>query len=95
MDKEGAEAAYLLIMDAYDTGNFTSVEKQVFALSDSKTPQAYWLARSFIVLGDSYAERGNYEQAKATFNSITENYKPEEKGDNINELVKIRLKKLK
>ncbi|MEG1290205.1 MAG: tetratricopeptide repeat protein [Bacteroidales bacterium] len=95
MDKEGAEAAYLLIMDAYDTGNFTSVEKQVFALSDSKTPQAYWLARSFIVLGDSYAERGNYEQAKATFNSITENYKPEEKGDNINELVTIRLKKLK
>lgn len=94
MSKEGAEAAYLLIMDAYDAGDFNSVEKQVFALSDSRTPQAYWLARSFIVLGDSYAEREDYEQAKATFNSVRENYKPQ-KNDNISELVKIRLDKLK
>lgn len=94
MDKEGAEAAFLLINDAYDAGDFDNVEKQVFALSDSRTPQAYWLAMSFIILGDSYAERGNMEQAKATFNSIKENYKPQ-KNDNINELLKIRLDKLK
>lgn len=93
MNAQGAEAAYLLIMDTYDAGDFESVEKQVFALSDSKTPQSYWLARSFVVLGDSYAERGNYEQAKATFKSIKDNYKPE-KGDNIADLVTIRLNKL-
>lgn len=94
MDKEGAEAAFLLINDAYDAGDFDNVEKRAFALSDSKTPQAYWLARSFILLGDAYAERGNLEQAKATFNSIKENYKPL-KSDNIGELLKIRLDKLK
>lgn len=94
MGKEGAEAAYLLINDAYDAGDFAAVEKQVFALSDSKTPQTYWLAMSFILLGDSYAEQGNLEQAKATFNSIKENYKSQ-KSDHIGELIKIRLNKLK
>lgn len=89
----GAEAAYLLIADAYDAGNFESVENQTFALSDSGTPQAYWLAKSFIVLGDSYAERGNLEQAEATFNSIRENYSPDQQ-DDIADLLKIRLNKL-
>ena len=90
---EGAEAAYLLISDAYDAGDFESVEKQTFALSESATPQTYWLAKSFIVLGDSYAERGNLEQAEATFNSIKENYTPLE-NDDIPDLLKIRLDKL-
>lgn len=89
----GAEAAYLLIQDAYDAGNFDSVEEQTFALSDSGTPQSYWLARSFIILGDAYAERDNLEQAEATFNSIKENYKPA-KTDDIADLLKIRLNKL-
>lgn len=91
--ENGAEAAYLLIADAYDAGNFESVENQTFALSESGTPHAYWLAKSFIVLGDSYAERGNLEQAEATFNSIKENYSPE-KEDDIADLLKIRLSKL-
>ena len=91
--ENGAEAAYLLISDAYDAGNFESVENQTFALSESGTPQAYWLAKSFIVLGDSYAERGNLEQAEATFNSIKENYSPEQE-DDIADLLKIRLNKL-
>ncbi len=89
----GAEAAYLLIQDAYDAGNFDSVEKQTFALSESQTPQTYWLAKSFITLGDAYAERENFEQAEATFNSIKENYSPESE-DDISELLKIRLNKL-
>lgn len=93
IEEKGAEAAYLLISDAYDSGDFESVEKQTFALSDSNTPQAYWLAKSFIILGDSYAERGNFEQAEATFNSIKENYSPE-KEDDIADLLKMRLNKI-
>ncbi len=89
----GAEAAYLLIQDAFDAGNFESVEKQTFTLSDSQTPQTYWLAKSFITLGDSYAERGNFEQAEATLNSIKENYSPEN-DDDIADLLKLRLNKL-
>ncbi len=92
-DETGAEATYLLIQDAFDAGNFKSVEEQTFAFSDSQTPQTYWLAKSFIVLGDSYAERENLEQAEATFKSIYENYSPQG-NDDIAELLKIRLNKL-
>ena len=94
-DTYGAEAAYLLIVDAYDSGNFTQVEERTFSLSDSGTPQTYWLAKSFIVLGDSYAERDEMEQAKATFESIKENYKPAGKDDDVLVQVEKRLAKLK
>ena len=94
-DNYGAEAAYLLIVDAYDSGNFTQVEERTFSLSDSGTPQTYWLAKSFIVLGDSYAERDEMEQAKATFESIKENYKPAGKDDDVLAQVEKRLYKIK
>lgn len=92
-DAYGAEAAYLLILDAYDAGEFEKVENLTFALSDSGTPQTYWLAKSFITLGDSYAERDNMEQARATFESIKENYSPDAQ-DDILQQVDMRLEKL-
>jgi hypothetical protein len=82
----------MLIQDAYDSGDFKAVEDLTFKFSDSKTPQSYWLAMSFIVLGDSYAERDNFNQAKATFESISDNYT--NKNDDILDQVKLRLKKL-
>ncbi len=91
---EGAEAAYLLVLDAYDGGDFNSVEERVYALSDSKTPHSYWLAKSFIVLGDSFAEREEWEQAEATFKSIKEGYKPQKESDDVLEQVDMRLKKI-
>ncbi|MBR5856871.1 MAG: tetratricopeptide repeat protein, partial [Bacteroidales bacterium] len=93
-DAIGAEATYLLIEDTYASGNFTSVQEQTFAFSDSGSPQTYWLAKSFIILGDSYAEQENFEQALATFNSIKENYHPENGEDDIAGLLNIRLDKL-
>ena len=92
-DKYGAEAAYLLILDAYDSGEFEKVEELTFALSDSGTPQTYWLAKSFITLGDSYAERDDLHQAKATFESIRDNYSPQTKDDILSQ-VEMRLKKI-
>ena len=93
-DSYGAEAACLLIMDAYDAGEFEKVEERTFALSDSQTSQTYWLAKSFIALGDSYAERDNFEQAKATFESIRDNYTPAGPEDDIPGQVEMRLNKL-
>lgn len=92
---EGAEASYLLIVDAYDAGDFISVENQVFNLSDSSTPQLYWLAKSFIVLGDSYAEREEWEQAEATFTSIKDGYTPQTENDDVLGQVNVRLNKIK
>ena len=90
---EGAECQYLIIANAFDSGDFQTVEKEVFAFSDSNTPQTYWLAKSFILLGDSYAEKQEWEQAEATFKSILESYKPSSK-DDIEDQVMMRLSKI-
>lgn len=89
----GSEASYLLVLDAYDAGNFTEVEQMSFKLSESGNISRYWLARIFITLGDSYMERDNTAQAKATFESILDNYVPSG-NDEIKSIVKMRLAKL-
>ena len=91
---EGAEAAFLIIQDSYDQGNFTDVENQVYKFSDSGTDQTYWLAKSFILLGDSFVERDDLRQAKATFESIRDGYTPSSKDDEVLDSVEMRLEKL-
>ncbi len=90
----GAEAAYLIILDSYDKGEFEAVETKVYALSDAGTGQVYWLAKSFIVLGDSFVERDEIEQAKATFESVRDGYTPSGNDDDVMANVEMRLNKL-
>ncbi len=90
----GAESAYLIILDSYDKGEFEKVEEKVYALSDAGTGQVYWLAKSFIVLGDSFVEREEFEQAKATFESVRDGYTPSGTDDDVIDSVKMRLEKL-
>ena len=92
-DEYGAECAYLLISDSYNCGKYQDVATRVYALSESTVIRQYWLAKSYIVLGDSFVAQGNKEQAKATFESILEGYKPEVK-DEIAGQVKLRLSRL-
>ncbi len=93
MIPEGAESAYLLISNSFDNGDFNSVEKETFAFSDSRTPHSYWLAKCFILLGDTYAEKENWSQAEATYKSILESYTA--KGtDDIVDQIKMRLIKI-
>lgn len=91
---EGAEANYLIIQETYDSGRFEDVENLVYDFSASASPQTYFLAKAFIVLGDSFAERDEWEQAKATFESILQNYASPEEGDDIVPQVKMRLEKM-
>lgn len=91
---EGAEAAYLLIQNTYDEGNFADVEQMVYDFSSKAEGQNYWLAKAFIVLGDSFAEQDNMAQAKATFESIAGGYEPEGPDDDVLDNVKMRLEKL-
>ena len=90
----GAEAAYLIILDCYDSGRFEEVESKVYAFSDAGSSQTYWLAKSFIVLGDSFVERGDFVQAKATFESVRDGYTPSGSSDDVMDNVQMRLKKL-
>lgn len=45
-----------------------------------REPNAYWLARSFILLGDIYADRGDDFQARATWQSVADGYSPQDDG---------------
>ena len=90
----GAEAAYLLIVDSYDRGEFTDVENKVYDFADSGSGQTYWLAKSFVILGDSFVERGELKQARATFESVKEGYSSERSDDDVLSSIELRLNKL-
>ena len=91
---EGAEAAYLIIQDQYDRAEFTGIQEKVYAFADGAGDQNYWLAKAFIVLGDSFAEQGNLAQARATFESILSGYEPSGNSDDVIDQVEQRLRKL-
>lgn len=88
---EGAEASYRLVQECFDKADFKGVEDRVFAFSGSGTGQQYWLAKAFIILGDSYAEQGKMKQAQATFQSIADEYKGD---DEVKSEVELRLEKI-
>ncbi len=90
----GAEAAYLLILDSYDRGEFEKVESKVYAFSEAGSPYVYWLAKSFIVLGDAFVEMNDIEQAKATFESVRDGYTPSGNDDDVLDNVAVRLSRL-
>ena len=91
---EGAEAAYLIIQDQFDRADFNGIEDKVYAFSSKAGGQNYWLAKAFIVLGDTFAENGNFTQAKATFESIKSGYTPYGPEDEVLDQVALRLRKL-
>ncbi|MBR4801266.1 MAG: tetratricopeptide repeat protein [Bacteroidales bacterium] len=72
-DEVGGEAAYLLVKDAYDRGRFEKVENMVFELSEQEIDRT-WLAKCYLILGDSYFDQEDYEQAAAVFKSIASSY---------------------
>jgi len=88
---EGAEAAYMLIQDNYDQGNFSEVKKMVQSFAKSGSNQSYWMAKSFLLLGDTYVEEEEYKQARATFESVRDGYDGD---DDVTDAVKMRLSKL-
>ena len=71
---EGAESAYIIIETAFQYGSFEKAEELVYEFADRKTPHAYWLAKSFLLLGDVYVSRGDLFQARATYQSIVDGY---------------------
>jgi TolA-binding protein len=89
---EGAEARYRMIEAEYKAKHYDKAENMVYDFSDSKTPQNYWLAKSFILLGDIYLSRGDSFQARATYQSVADGYSPAD--DGIVEEAKLKIAKM-
>jgi TolA-binding protein len=77
---EGAESAYRVIENLYDTGDYRKAEEAVFAFSEKNTPHGYWLGEAFLTLGDIYVKDGDMFQARATYQSIVDGYSPADDG---------------
>ncbi|MDR0711661.1 MAG: tetratricopeptide repeat protein [Prevotellaceae bacterium] len=78
--KEGAEAKYKEIEALFNSGKLDEAEQEVFNLSKSGIAHQYWMAKSFIILGDVYVKRNDMFQAKATYESILDGYKVDNDG---------------
>ncbi|UPZ35561.1 tetratricopeptide repeat protein [Sphingobacterium sp. PCS056] len=88
----GAEARYRVGQLQYDNKEYDKAIETAFEVINSNEENAYWEAKSFLLLADSYARKGNALQAKSTLESVIENY--EEKDDDIIPSAKERLQKL-
>ena len=91
-NKFGAEAYYMIAKIYYDQQNYNEVENTVFNFVKTNTPHQYWLAKAFIILADSYYKQNNIAQAKATYQSLLDNYKIE--NDGIKEEVRLKYNKI-
>ncbi len=89
---EGAEATYREI-EAIAAGQPDRAERRIIDFAAQNSPQQYWLARAFLLLGDIYAAKGDAFQARATYQSIVDGYSS--KGDDIVDQAKQKIKELK
>ena len=76
-DRIGAEATYMIAYLNYLNDSLQKSETIIYQLANDFTTD-YWIAKGFILLSDIYKQRGNAFQAKATLESIIENYEGED-----------------
>jgi TolA-binding protein len=75
---EGAEAKYRVAQMLYDDQKQSEAEQVIFDFVNKGTPHQYWMARSFILLSDIYADRQEFFQAAQYLESLLENYSGDE-----------------
>ncbi|PKP22351.1 MAG: hypothetical protein CVU05_04360 [Bacteroidetes bacterium HGW-Bacteroidetes-21] len=89
---EQAEAKYLISKIYFQQGQYEPAEKEIFDFVKKNTPHQYWLGKSFLLLSDIYIQRKDNFQAKATLQSIMDNYNI--KTDGITEEAANKLKEI-
>jgi len=72
-----SEALYHIAYITYKQDNLLEAEKKIFEIL-TNISNDYWLAKSYILLGDIYLQKENSFQAKHTYMSIIENYEGED-----------------
>ncbi len=87
-----AEARYQVGLLQYENKEYGKAEKSAFDVIENMDDHDYWVAKSFILLADTYARKGDVVQAKSTLESVLENYTED---DDVLPAVKDRLQKLK
>lgn len=89
----GAEARYLVAEQQYKAKQYDKTIESAMDISNTFSSYDYWVAKGFILMADAYAGKGDTFQAKATLESIIDNYEDQE--DGVIEAAKKSLQKLK
>lgn len=72
-----SEAAYKQAEIEFKENNIVETEKLIKKIIGGNYTSSYWLAKTFILYGDLYKSKGNYFQAKHTYQSIVDNFEGE------------------
>jgi TolA-binding protein len=89
---EGAESKYRVAELLYKKDRQAEAEKTITEFIDQKTPHQYWMAKVFLLLADISIKKGDSLQARATLQSLKDNYSVD--SDGILDEVKAKLSSL-
>jgi TolA-binding protein len=70
----GAEANYNIALIQYLRKDYKACNKTIFELNDNFSKYEFWVAKAFILLSDVYVAQKDYFQAKATLQSVIDEY---------------------
>jgi TolA-binding protein len=73
-----AEAKYNIANVEYLKGRYKTSQKMCFDLAKEMPNYDYWVAKTYILLADNYVKLKDNFQAKATLQSIIDNYKADD-----------------
>jgi len=74
VSEKAVEAKYMVAKILNQQQNYTASLDTCFILKDRYSSYEYWVAKTFILMADNYYAQGNAFQAKATLESIIQNY---------------------
>lgn len=69
-----AESKYSLALIEFKQGNYKESQKLIFEVQKQVPAYDFWIAKSFILLGDNYAALKDTFQARETYKSIVDNF---------------------
>ena len=80
VSEEGAESKYMVADLLYSKNQYDESEKVITEFIDQNSPHKYWMARMFLLLSDVSMKKGDKLQAKATLESLRDNYSTDNDG---------------
>jgi TolA-binding protein len=74
-----AEAAYHVALIQHKNGEYQKSLDNCFSINSEYASYEYWIVKTFILIAENYFKLDNIFQAKATLQSILDNYKGDQK----------------
>ncbi|PCJ67437.1 MAG: hypothetical protein COA58_03715 [Bacteroidetes bacterium] len=87
-----AEALYQRAYIQYDQNELDSARSDVYKLNDDFSAYEFWVVKGFILLSDIYVKEEDLFQAKATLQSIIDNYSKED--DGLLDICRLKIKQI-